>query len=68
MKNFAIIIFFKEKQCIKVKTKTRTRASSRFEAVCCNLLSAAIDCWEVLGVAVRRMKKFTEKVLFCIIL
>ena len=52
MKNFAIIINFEEKQCIKVKSKTRTRASSRFEAVCVNLLSSAVDCWEVLGVAV----------------
>lgn len=31
--------------------KTRTLASSRFEAMR-NLLSAAIDCWEALGVAV----------------
>ena len=31
--------------------KTRTLASSRFEAMR-NLLSATIDCWEVLGVAV----------------
>ena len=34
MKNFAIIINYKEKQRISAKTKTRTRASSRFEAVC----------------------------------
>ena len=34
------------------KTKTRTLASSRFEAVCVNLLSFAIDRWEVFGVAV----------------
>ncbi len=32
--------------------KTRTRASSRFEAVCVNLLSSAVDRWEVFGVAV----------------
>ena len=51
MKNFAIIINFEEKQCIKVKTKTRTRASSRFEAVC-DVLSSAVDRGEVLGVAV----------------
>ena len=31
--------------------KTRTRASSRFEAVC-NILSSAVDRREVLGVAV----------------
>ena len=51
MKNFAIIINFEEKQCIKVKTKTRTRASSRFEEVC-NVLSSAVDRREVFGVAV----------------
>ena len=35
-----------------VKTKTRTLASSRFEAVCVNLLSATVDRREVLCVAV----------------
>ena len=34
-----------------VKTKTRTLASSRFEAMC-NMLSSAVDRREVLGVAV----------------
>ena len=34
------------------KTKTRTRASSRFEAVRKNLLSSAVNRREVLGVAV----------------
>ncbi len=42
MKNFAIIINFKEKQRIKAKQKTRTRASSRFEAVR-NMLSSATN-------------------------
>ena len=40
MKNFAIIINFKEKQRILAKQKTRTRKGSRFEAACamCYLL------------------------------
>ena len=38
--------------CITPKQKTRTLASSRFEAVCVNLLSSAVDRREVLGVAV----------------
>ena len=63
MKNFAIIINFEEKQCIKVKTKTRTRASSRFEAVC-DVLSSAVDRGEVLGVAVGEWRSLLKKCSF----
>ena len=43
MKNFATIINFEEKQRISAKTKkTRTLASSRFEAVR-NMLSSAAN-------------------------
>ena len=34
MKNFAIIIKFEENNAFRPKQKTRTLASSRFEAVC----------------------------------
>ena len=49
MKNFAIIINFEEKQSILAKTKTRTLASSRFEAVC-NISSSAVDRRDALGI------------------
>ena len=40
------------KRTLSDTKKTRTLASSRFEAVCVNLLSSAVDRREVLGVAV----------------
>ena len=49
MKNFAIIINYKEKQRISAKTKTSTLASSHFEAVCkiCySLPQTVISCYK----------------------
>ena len=48
-KNFVVIINFEEKQRISAKTKTRTRASSRFEAVCAmcyRLPQTVISCYK----------------------
>ena len=57
MKNFAIIINFEEKQRILAQTKkTRTLASSRFEAVC----KSVIVCRRPLG-SLRRCGERMER-------
>ena len=62
MKNFAIIIKFEEKQRIYAKRKTRTRASSRFEAVC---VQSVIVCRKPQGSPRRCGGQMEQHSFFC---